>query len=42
MIVQNAVAHLEGLSEAWDVRKAFWQDRAAHEEKLRQARLISL
>lgn len=41
LIIQNAVAHLEGLSEAWDVRKAFWQDRAAHEKKLRQA-LLSL
>ncbi len=39
LIIQNAVAHLEGLSEAWDVRKAFWQDRLAHEEKLRQALL---
>jgi pimeloyl-ACP methyl ester carboxylesterase len=41
LIIQNAVAHLEGLSDAWDIRKAFWQDRAAHEEKLRQA-LLSL
>lgn len=40
LIVQNAVAHPEGLSEAWNVRKAFWQDRAAHEEKLRQALLL--
>jgi pimeloyl-ACP methyl ester carboxylesterase len=39
IIIQNAVVHLEGLSEAWEVRKAFWQDRAAHEEKLRQALL---
>jgi len=41
LIIQNAVIHLEGLSEAWNIRKAFWQDRAAHEEKLRQA-LLSL
>ena len=27
------------MSEAWNIRKAFWQDRAAHEEKLRQALL---
>ncbi len=39
LIIQNAAAHLEGLSEAWDIRKAFWQDRTAHEEKLRQALL---
>jgi hypothetical protein len=29
-VIQNAVIHLGGLSEAWNVRKAFWQDRAAH------------
>jgi pimeloyl-ACP methyl ester carboxylesterase len=40
-IVQNAVVHLEGLSDAWTVRKAFWKDRAALEEKLRQALLSS-
>ena len=39
LIIQNTVAHLEGLSEAWDIRKAFWKDRAAHEEELRQALL---
>lgn len=39
LIIQNAVVHLEGLAEAWDVRKAFWQDRAACEAKLRQALL---
>ncbi len=39
LIIQNAVVHLEGLSEAWDIRKAFWHDRARHEEKLRQALL---
>lgn len=38
-IVQNAVTHLEGLSDAWEIRKAFWQDRAAHEAKLREALL---
>ncbi len=39
LIVQNAVAHEEGLSDAWAIRKAFWSDRAAHEEKIRQALL---
>jgi len=39
LIIQNAVTHLEGLSETWDIRKAFWQDRTAYEEKLRQALL---
>ena len=31
IIVQNAVAHEDGLGPAWDVRRAFWADRAAHE-----------
>jgi pimeloyl-ACP methyl ester carboxylesterase len=35
MIIQNAVAHEEGLSGLWDIRKAYWQDRAAHEAGLR-------
>lgn len=39
LIVQNAVAHLEGLSKAWEIRKSFWLDRAAHEEQIRQAML---
>jgi len=34
IIVQNAVAHEEGLGPAWDIRKAFWKDRAAHEDKV--------
>ncbi len=41
LIIQNAVIHIEGLSEAWNTRKQFWQDRRVHEEKLRQA-LLSL
>ncbi len=41
LIIQNAVAHLEGLSEAWNIRKAFWQDRAAHEEEVRRTLLSS-
>ncbi len=39
LIIQNAVAHIEGLSRAWDVRKAYWQDRTTYEEKVRQALL---
>jgi pimeloyl-ACP methyl ester carboxylesterase len=35
MIIQNAVAHAEGLSSLWDTRKAWWQDRSTHEEELR-------
>ena len=31
IIVQNAVAYEGGLGPAWDVRRAFWADRAAHE-----------
>lgn len=36
MIIQNAVAHEEGLSELWEVRRAFWRDRASHEDELRR------
>jgi pimeloyl-ACP methyl ester carboxylesterase len=41
LIVQNAVSHNEGLSRSWDVRRAFWSDRAANQEALR-ADLLSL
>jgi pimeloyl-ACP methyl ester carboxylesterase len=34
IIVQNAVAHEDGLGPAWDIRKAFWKDRAAYEYKI--------
>lgn len=34
MIVQNAVAHEDGLGPLWAARKAFWADRAAHEAKV--------
>jgi pimeloyl-ACP methyl ester carboxylesterase len=34
IVVQNAVAHEEGLGPAWDIRKAFWKDRAAYEDKV--------
>lgn len=36
LVVQNAVAHEDGLGPLWDIRRAFWADRAAHEEALRE------
>jgi pimeloyl-ACP methyl ester carboxylesterase len=41
LIVQNAVAHNEGLGSIWKTRRAFWADRAANESALR-ANLLSL
>ena len=41
LIVQNAVAHNEGLGAIWKPRRAFWADRAANESTLR-ANLLSL
>jgi pimeloyl-ACP methyl ester carboxylesterase len=41
MIIQNAVSHEEGLSPLWAVRRAFWQDRPAHEAEVR-SNLLSL
>ena len=41
LIVQDAVAHNEGLGANWATRRAFWADRAANEDKLR-ANLLSL
>ncbi len=41
LIVQDAVAHNEGLGEKWKTRRAFWADRAANESALR-ANLLSL
>jgi len=41
LIVQNAVAHEQGLSSLWASRKAFWADRAAHEAAVRE-NLLSL
>ncbi len=32
ILVQNAVAHEEGLGPLWDERRAYWLDRAAHED----------
>jgi len=36
LIVQNAVAHEEGLGPLWVTRKAFWADRQTNEAKLRE------
>jgi pimeloyl-ACP methyl ester carboxylesterase len=35
LIVQNAVAHDEGHGASWELRRAFWADRAANESSLR-------
>jgi pimeloyl-ACP methyl ester carboxylesterase len=41
LIVQDAVAHDEGLGANWKTRRAFWADRPAHEALLR-TNLLSL
>ena len=41
LIVQDAVAHNEGLGALWKTRRAFWADRAANEDALRE-NLLSL
>jgi pimeloyl-ACP methyl ester carboxylesterase len=41
LIVQNAVAHNEGLGAIWKTRRAFWADRAGNESALR-SNLLSL
>ena len=41
LIVQNAVAHNEGLGALWEPRRAFWADRVANENTLRE-NLLSL
>jgi len=41
LIVQDAVAHNEGLGANWKTRRAFWVDRAANESALR-TNLLSL
>jgi pimeloyl-ACP methyl ester carboxylesterase len=41
LIVQDAVAHNEGLGANWNARREFWKDRAANENKLR-TNLLSL
>jgi pimeloyl-ACP methyl ester carboxylesterase len=37
MIIQNAAAHDEALSPLWEARRAFWNDRAGHEEAVRKS-----
>jgi pimeloyl-ACP methyl ester carboxylesterase len=41
LIVQDAVAHNEGLGANWATRRAFWNDRPGYEEALRR-NLLSL
>lgn len=41
LIVQDAVAHEDGLGANWTTRRAFWEDRTANESTLR-ANLLSL
>jgi pimeloyl-ACP methyl ester carboxylesterase len=41
LIVQDAVAHNEGLGANWATRRLFWADRPAHEDALRK-NLLSL
>jgi pimeloyl-ACP methyl ester carboxylesterase len=41
LIMQDAVAHNEGLGANWKTRRAFWAERAANESALR-ANLLSL
>jgi pimeloyl-ACP methyl ester carboxylesterase len=36
LIIQDAVAHNEGLGANWVTRRAFWADRTTHEEVLRK------
>ncbi|MDM0028851.1 alpha/beta fold hydrolase [Variovorax saccharolyticus] len=37
LIVQNAVAHEEGLGPMWEARRAYWADREAHEASVLSA-----
>ncbi len=39
LIIQNAVAHEEGLSAAWELRRTFWRDRSAHQDAVHKALL---
>jgi len=36
LIVQNAVAHEDGLGPLWNTRRAFWKDREKYESDLRK------
>jgi pimeloyl-ACP methyl ester carboxylesterase len=35
LVIQNAVAHDEGLGPLWQTRRQYWQDRSAHEAALK-------
>jgi pimeloyl-ACP methyl ester carboxylesterase len=37
IVIQNAVAHNDGLGAPWAARRAFWADRPAHEAAFREA-----
>ena len=41
LVIQNAVAHEQGLSDLWIPRRAFWADRSKHEATVR-ANFLSL
>ena len=41
LIVQDAVAHHEGVRPHWNTRRAFWAERVANESRLR-TKLLSL
>ena len=41
LVIQNAVAHEQGLSDLWTTRRAFWAERATHEAAVRE-NLLSL
>jgi pimeloyl-ACP methyl ester carboxylesterase len=34
LVIQNAVAHEEGLGPAWEIRRAYWKDRGAYGAKV--------
>ena len=36
LVVQNAVAHEDGLGPLWKTRREFWADRETHEAALRE------
>ena len=36
LIIQNAVLHEEGLTPVWNLRRAYWDNRAAYEAKIRE------
>jgi pimeloyl-ACP methyl ester carboxylesterase len=42
LIVQDAVAHNEGLGANWKTRREFWKDRAANESALRIPEMAGL